>query len=274
MSELVKWSGSKESQSTSIIKYIQELNIENYYEPFVGGGSIFLNLINTPNNIKNYFISDLNSDLIGIYNLIKNNPELLIEKYKLHYSNYNSKDIQYRKDYFNKVKKDYNTTKDSSDFYFIMRTTTNGMPRYNKKGEFNNSCHFSRSGMNPIKVSNIILKYHQLFNDKNVVFYTSSYDKINYLDGLIYLDPPYENTKGMYFDNFNNNQFINWLNSIKQNWILSYDGNGSIVDNTILNYDKHIYLESGNSSFKRILGNSKDSIVKESLYLKSTKECK
>ena len=47
MSELIKWSGSKESQASSIIKYIKELNIENYYEPFIGGGSVFLNLINT-----------------------------------------------------------------------------------------------------------------------------------------------------------------------------------------------------------------------------------
>jgi len=269
MSELVKWSGSKESQSSSIIEYIKELNIENYYEPFIGGGSVFLNLINTPNNIKNYFISDLNADLIGIYNLIKNNPKLLIENYELHHSNFNSKDIQHRKDYFNKVKTIYNKFKDPSDFYFIMRTTTNGMPRYNKKGEFNNSCHFSRSGMNPKKVSDIILKYHKLFNEKNFIFYTSSYNDISFKkNSLIYLDPPYEGTKGMYFDNFNNNQFINWLNSIDQNWILSYDGNGNIIDNTSLNYSKHIYLESGNSSFKRILGNSKDSIVKESVYLK------
>ena len=45
MSILMKWSGSKESQSESILKYIQEINFENYYEPFVGGGSIFLNLL-------------------------------------------------------------------------------------------------------------------------------------------------------------------------------------------------------------------------------------
>lgn len=33
-------------------------------------------------------------------------------------------------------------------------------------------------------------------------------------------------------------------------------------------YDKHVYLKSGNSSFKRIVGNSRDSMVYESLYTK------
>lgn len=226
----MKWSGSKESQSESILKYIQEINFENYYEPFVGGGSIFLNLLDSQSNIKEYFISDLNPDLISVYNLIKSNPSKLIGKYNYHYTNYNSSDIQNRKDYFNKVKEAYNKERDSSDFYFIMRTTTNGMPRYNRKGDFNNSCHFSRSGMDPKRVSNIIYRYHKLFNEKNVNFYISSYDKINFQkNSLIYLDPPYENTKGMYFNNFNNSEFIKWLNSINQNWILSYDGNGNII---------------------------------------------
>lgn len=33
-------------------------------------------------------------------------------------------------------------------------------------------------------------------------------------------------------------------------------------------YDKHIYIKSGNSSFKRVIGKSNNSIVYESLYLK------
>lgn len=121
--------------------------------------------------------------------------------------------------------------------------------------------------MDPKKVKSIILKYNKLFNDRNVTFSSSSYDKINYLDNsLLYLDPPYENTKGMYFNNFNNDKFIKWLNLSKSNWILSYDG-GSIIDNNQLNYKKHLYLDSGNSSFKRILGNSRKSNVSESIYI-------
>ena len=89
MSKLMKWSGSKESQATEIIKLFPE-QIETYYEPFLGGGSIFLNLLDSDIKINKFILSDLNSELISVYNLIKNNHKLLIDKYIYHYNNYNN----------------------------------------------------------------------------------------------------------------------------------------------------------------------------------------
>ncbi len=266
MSKLMKWSGSKDSQAIEIVSYIPKDTI-NYYEPFVGGGSIFLNLIEN-SNIKNFFISDYNKDLINIYKSIQNDPLGLIVNYEQHYSNFNSGDIQHRKDYFKEMRIKYNNEHNPFDFYWIMRTTTNGMPRYNKKSEFNNSCHFSRPGMNPEKVKELILKYHDLFNEKNIIFKTSNYLDIEIKNGFLYCDPPYENTKGMYFSNFNNKEFINWINN-QDKWLLSYDGkvNDKEINHQAPKYKNHIYLNSGNSSFRRVIGNSNDSIVKESLYM-------
>lgn len=267
MSKLMKWSGSKDSQAKEIIKHIPI--ITNYYEPFVGGGSVFLALLEL-NKIKNYYISDLNEDLINIYNLIKNEPLKLTETYNKHYIEFNNSDIEHRKNYYYKIRKQYNENKTAEDFYWIMRTTTNGLPRYNKNKQFNNSCHFSRPGMEPNKVKSIILYYNELFNLNNINFYCSSYDNINIKENsILYCDPPYQNTKGMYFNNFDNETFINWLNNIKEKWILSYDGKvkENVFNHIKPNYKKHLYLESGNSSFRRVIGNSKDSVVFESLYL-------
>jgi len=262
----MKWSGSKTSQSDEIIKYIP--NIKNYYEPFIGGGSIFLKLLENSSNIENYYISDINSDLINIYNLMKNNPNKLISDYSIHHKLFNSKDINYRKEYFYKIRKEYNENRNPSDFYFIMRSTTNGMPRYNKNGDFNNSCHFSRPAMSPNKVKKIILKWYELFNKKNVNFYISDYKDILYKD-FCYLDPPYENINSMYFSNFNNLEFITWLNKLNCKWLLSY--NGKINDNLIKHnppkYKTHKFLKSGNSSFRRVIGNTNDSIIYESIYM-------
>lgn len=269
MSELIKWSGSKKSQSKEIIKYIN--NVENYYEPFVGGGSIFLSLLESDKNIKNYYLSDINLDLINVYLLIKNDPNKLILDYTRHFNNFNINDnlFENRKRYFAEIRERYNKDKDASDFYWIMRTTTNGMPRYSKnKGEFNNSCHFSRPGMLPDEVKKIINKYSKLFNENNIYFKCCSYEEVEY-DGLIYLDPPYENTKGMYYSKFDNNKFIDWLNNNKNRWILSYDGkvNDEKVEHKSPIYKNHIYLKSGNSSFRRVIGNSNASIVHESIYM-------
>jgi DNA adenine methylase len=267
MSKLIKWSGSKDSQSEKILNYFPD-NIEKYYEPFIGGGSIFLKLIEKRKNIKEYNISDINEDLINIYKLIKDYPQQIIDSYKEHYDQFNCSDEKQRKEYFYKIRDRYNQEKSASDFYWIMRTTTNGMPRYNRNGEFNNSCHFTRPGMKPESVENIILKYSELFNNVIVNFNTNSYENIKD-DGFMYLDPPYENTKGMYYQGFNNSDFLLWLNNLKSNWILSYDGkvNEETQSHVAPNFKRHIYLESGNSSFRRILTGDKNSTIHESIYM-------
>jgi DNA adenine methylase len=270
MSELMKWSGSKNSQSKKIISNFPK-KISTYFEPFLGGASVFLELLESDIKIDKFFLSDINSELIGIYKLIKENPSKIIDKYKEHYINFNNGDVQRRKDYFKEIKSDFNLTKNSEDFYWIMRTTTSGLPRYNQMGMFNNSCHFSRPGMTAESVEKIIMKYHKLFNDNNIEFHNLDYKIIESTntDDLIYFDPPYQNTKGMYFNNFNNFEFINWLNNLKCKWILSYDGkiNDEKVDHISPIYKRHEYLLSGNSSFRRVVGKTNDTIISESLYL-------
>ena len=267
----MKWSGSKDSQSDKIIEYFPK-NINTYYEPFVGGGSIFLKLLEHKNvKIKQYVISDINNELIEIYKLIQNNPDKIISKYNEHYKIFNNSDIEQRKIYFTSVRDFFNKNHSPEDFYFIMRTTTNGMPRYNKSGNFNNSCHFSRPGMNPTDVEKIIKKYNKLFNQNDITFSCSDYKDLNVKNhnDFMYLDPPYENTKGMYFGGFKNNIFIEWLNNLDCKYVLSYDGkvNDEKVEHVSPNYVRHFYLTSGNSSFRRVIGNSNDSVVSESLYL-------
>jgi DNA adenine methylase len=270
MSDLIKWSGSKDSQSKKILEYFPK-EIDCYYEPFLGGGSVFLSLLESDIKVNKFILSDVNEELIGIYKLIKDNPNNIIETYKKHYKEFNSGDIQKRKDYFNEIRKKFNEEKLSEDFYWIMRTTTSGLPRWNNQGMFNNSCHFSRSGMSSESVEKIVIKYNRLFNSKKIDFIYQSYDKLDAsIDDIIYMDPPYQNTKGMYYGNFNSSEFLTWLDSLSTKWLLSYDGkiNEDKVNHiSPFNYKRHEYLISGNSSFRRVIGKSNDTIISESLYL-------
>jgi DNA adenine methylase len=266
MGVLIKWSGSKASQCDRIISYFPKY-ISNYIEPFVGGGSVFLKLLESDIKIDNYIISDLNKELIGIYNLIKNDPNYLISHYTNYHTEFNNGDIQHRKDVFNEIRKRFNTDKNPADFYCLTRTSTNGLVRYSSKGVYNVSPHFSRPGMKPDEVSKLILHYSKLFNDKNVMFNACSYEYIgNEFDknALIYCDSPYTKTKGMYFNNFDNNKYIDWCDNLSVKCILSYDAETNGVEPNFIN---HIILESGNSSFRRTFGKTNDTIVQESLYL-------
>lgn len=44
---IIKWSGSKRHQVNDLIKHFL-INIDTYYEPFIGGGSMMRALTETP----------------------------------------------------------------------------------------------------------------------------------------------------------------------------------------------------------------------------------
>lgn len=56
---IIKWAGGKEKELKFIIPNLPIF--ENYYEPFVGGGSVFAKI-----NAKKYYINDKSSELISI----------------------------------------------------------------------------------------------------------------------------------------------------------------------------------------------------------------
>ena len=66
---IIKWSGSKRSQSEEIIKRFPK-EIKTYYEPFVGGGSVLFQLLNSNVKVDKYICSDINKELIDIWNCI------------------------------------------------------------------------------------------------------------------------------------------------------------------------------------------------------------
>lgn len=271
---VIKWSGSKRSQASEIIKYFPK-EIDTYYEPFCGGASVLRALLESEIKVNKYVCSDLNNGLIELWNKIKYSPNEVADHYEKLWYEMNgdvSKDKAYKRSYFEMVRERYNKEHNPLDFMFIMRTTTNGMPRYNSNGEFNNSFHITRDGIIPDKLRKIINEWSHLLIDNNVIFNCCSYDCIKPTDNdFMYLDPPYAGTKGMYFGGFDNIELFEWLRKVDCKWALSYDGISGNIDNTYDVpsdlYKEHIYIKSGNSSFKRVIGKSRDSIVYESLYL-------
>ena len=82
----MKWVGGKTQIINDVIAlFPTEMN--NYHEPFLGGGSVLLALLSHKRNgtIKisgNVYASDLNSNLIGLYKNIQSNVDALIVEVK------------------------------------------------------------------------------------------------------------------------------------------------------------------------------------------------
>ena len=271
---IIKWSGSKRSQAEQIVSLIDK-DYDTYYESFCGGCSVLFYILNhCPNKFKHYICNDVNKGLIDTFNIIKEFPNLILETYTELWNELNKdNDLGRKKQFFNDIRKEFNETGYPCYFFFIMRTTTNGMPRYNKNGEFNNSFHITRNGIEPIRLKPILDKWSELLNKYDVQFINQSYDTINPSENdFLYLDPPYANTKGMYYGTIEYDKLWNYLRSCKSDYFLSFDGIAG-EENNIYNvpkelYNKHILLNSGNSSFRRVIGNNNDVNVKESLYIK------
>lgn len=271
---VIKWSGSKRSQCDEIINQFPK-HIDTYYEPFLGGGSVMRRLMERDDvAVENYVCSDLNRDLINLWNGIKNDPSDISTRYEEMWGEMNSLSDQRKKaDYFNEVRDRLNATHDHRDFMFIMRTCTNGMPRYNKNGDFNNSFHITRNGIEPQTLRNIIFDWSVKLNQKDVKFLHRSFeDVVANEEDYVYMDPPYMNTKGMYFSSFDSGKLFDFMRSLKCKYSFSYNGKSGQDDNTADVpedvYTEHLYLKSGNSSFKRTIGKDRHAMVFESLYIK------
>jgi len=264
---VIKWTGSKRTQAKEILKYFPN-KIDTYYEPFCGGAAVLRQLLDSNIEVNRYICSDISTSLINLWNEIKNNPNSLCDYYEIE----REKFIKNNK-YYYEVRERFNKQNNCKDFLFLLRTCMNGMPRWNKKGEFNTSVHYNRNGIKPKTFRKICIEWSNILNDNNVLFINQSYENIipNKND-FVYLDPPYIHTKGMYYGNIDYNNLWEYLRNIKSKYILSFDGISGNNDNTynVPNdiYTQHQYILSGNSSFRRTIGKSNNSIVYESIYIK------
>jgi DNA adenine methylase len=209
----IKWVGGKTQIIDEIVKIIPT-QMENYYEVFLGGGSVLLALLTLQkeNKIKikkNIYAYDLNSSLINVYKHIQNEKTNLfkkINKYKKEYDKIDGIIINRNP----KTKKDALSSKES--YYYWVRNKFNKMDKnkveYSAIFIFLNKTGFRglyREGPNGFNVPyghykttpNIITK-DELYKIsdliKDVKFMCSDFNDSlkNVKKGdFVYLDPPY-----------------------------------------------------------------------------------
>lgn len=300
---LIKWSGSKRKQAPQIVDNFPEY-INIYYEPFVGGGSVVHELLNRiyegEIQLNEIVCSDLNQDLINIWNIFIKNPNMLYDYYCDHreklfdrsgltsYDEKITKDhIKLAQTYYYEERARFNTLKDPIErgllFFWITKTCFNGLIRYNPKGEFNVPFHVAGGlGQTPENLKKVMDAWQEVMKGVTINFYCESYEKTisqAIKDDIVYMDPPYSNFTGMYFSNYFDKEKmfeeIQKLNDKQVQWFLSYDGKTGKDDRTenvpLELYNKHIYINSGVSNFKKLksktVGTSSDDIVYDSLYM-------
>lgn len=176
----MKWVGGKRSILNEIWPRIPQ-KINNYFEPFVGGGALFFRLYS---RVGSSHISDLNLDLMVAYSAIKHDVLKLIEQLKIH-------EKRHDREYFYKIR-----SKQSSDvavinaarFIYLMATCFNGLYRVNSRGEFNSSLGKYRKPI--ICNEENLLKVSEVLQTTDIEY--CDFRQIRPKKGdFVYFDPPY-----------------------------------------------------------------------------------
>lgn len=134
LSPLFKCPGGK-SWAVERIRAMMPKKYNRFIEPFVGGGSVFLNVAADHDGL----ISDGNADVANVWWCVRNLPEQLME---------NLSAMSISKDEYLRVRAEFNQEGDdrydwdladvrAAQFIYLNRCGFNGLIRYNAKGEFN-----------------------------------------------------------------------------------------------------------------------------------------
>lgn len=200
----VKWVGGK-TQLLDILNIVIPEKINNYFEPFLGGGALFLDLLP-----KKAFLSDSNSELITTWKVIKQHSSELI-------SLLNKYVIEHNKDgktfYYNLRGETSDKLSDieiAARFIYLNKTCFNGLYRVNKDNKFNTPFN----NVEILKPSTILNKKNILgisnfLNENSIEIINDDFESILNIaakDDFIFLDPPYD-FDGKGFDSYTANPF-------------------------------------------------------------------
>ncbi|KUJ94434.1 MULTISPECIES: DNA adenine methylase [Archaeoglobus] len=187
---LVKWAGGKRQLLPELIKRVPS-NWDTYYEPFVGGGALLIELYNQ-RRLKSAVISDLNEELINLYKVVKNNPAELIEALNNpHFKNEKETYLKLRKRFNEIIGNPEYSVERASLFLYLNKHCYNGLWRVNKKGKFN--VPFGRYTNPSMPSEELILEFSKMLKNVEILNYDFEEAVKSSREGdFVYFDPPYQ----------------------------------------------------------------------------------
>ncbi|MDC9590744.1 Dam family site-specific DNA-(adenine-N6)-methyltransferase [Xenorhabdus sp. XENO-10] len=180
----LKWAGGKYSVLEQIFHHLPCR--ERLIEPFVGGGSVFLNA----GGFERYILADINNDLINLYQVAATSNDALIDKANCFFKQENNKEV------FLDVRRKFNAMhytplERAAAFLYLNRHCFNGLIRYNRHGKYNVSFgNYKRPPYFPKEE----LKQFASIASRCEFTHAHYSDTIRRADAgdVIFCDPPYE----------------------------------------------------------------------------------
>lgn len=228
MSKLIKsplrYPGGKSKVINSILPYVP-LNISEFREPFVGGGSVFLAIKSVFDKLINkYWINDINFDLYLFWKYARDDINDLVDSITKFKEDY--KDGRNLYNYLKNKDNVYSEFDKAVRFFIMNRITFSGIMDSGGYSQQSFEKRFTQSSIERLKNISIYLS--------NVDVTCEDYEKVLLQNGekvFLFLDPPYYQAaksklygiKGDIHRNFEHERFAHTLKKCEHKWLLTYD---------------------------------------------------
>lgn len=179
----LKWAGGKHSVLDEVRAMLP--TGDRLIEPFVGSGTVFINA-----GFKRNLLGDVNPDLINLFNQLQGNPDAVIKTaYQLERGCISGKAHDAIRTEFNGRKA--HAVRHAALFLALMRTSYNGLCRYNQKGLFN--VGWNKKGEANYFPMNELAHFTGM--QKEMTFMCAGFEDVIAQAGegdVVFCDPPYE----------------------------------------------------------------------------------
>lgn len=237
MKTLLRYPGGKSRLAKRIVGLFPDLTDYKYIEPFLGGGSVFLETLNS-RPAKMYLLSDIDVHLIDFWKMVVGNPLRLA--YQIRTKLQENSD---RKSLFLSLK-GYLTTDllnqvmNASSFYLVNRMSFGGLGTAGSYSETAAKTRLPRLENISDLFSNLgnQIMSHTFFHkeEKQLIISAHDYEKVfknnQQKDNFFYLDPPYKiDSKNLYGErgknhrDFDFQKFVDAVHKIQGKFLISFN---------------------------------------------------
>ncbi len=219
---LFQWPGHKHRQAARIVSLLPD-EIATYHEPFIGGGGVLLQLMQSNKKVRRYVVGDHYAPLVEMWRAIKTAPATLMTEYRRLWRCL----ADTGRPAYDEVRRQFNLDHDPLKLFFLLRVT--------RDGRF----EFRRDGRLYCRLRDIILQNRQPeATERTVRYWSHKLQVVEFVHrdfyslktrpgDVIYADPPYRTVgEPIYVGTFGYERFFTWVARQRGSVFVSLDRAG------------------------------------------------
>jgi DNA adenine methylase len=236
MKSPLRYPGGKQKLIKHLSFYLPKSEEYNEYrEPFIGGGSLFLSLIQTSDKKKRFWINDLFEPCANFWHTCQNTPEDLVLTVKALRSRFVNDGRGLHRFLREGHTKDFSKLEQAAAFFILNRISFSGLTFSGGYSDLAFKERFKDSHISTLEKIATYLHGHQELVVTNEDYRVAMSDDLGNKKVFLFLDPPYQidsstlyGVSGKLHKTFSHEEFAESCRSCKHKWLITYNDSEEI----------------------------------------------